>query len=196
MDIFRDDEDRNTLLEIFQSLSAKNQVNVHAWCLMTNHIHLVVTPETDVGLGSLFRDANATYARYFNRKYDGFGALWQSRFYSCVMDNSHLFRALRYVLMNPVEAGLVKRSVDYPWSSAAFQFGCRNQDPLVRKPLDKKALETLKNISSLNWEIEKRQQEACIQSGLPYGNDAFIDELEKETGKILRRGKPGPKPPK
>jgi len=194
MDVFCDDEDRRTFLEILEHLAPKNQITVHAWCLMSNHIHLIVTPATQEGMGRLFRDVNGRYARYFNRKTGGSGALWQSRFYSCVMDDTHVFRAIRYVLMNPVEAGLVRKSVEYPWSSAGFQFALREKDPLVKQPLDRKSLEALQSLSRLNWEKEKKQQETCIQSGLPYGDDAFINRLEKETGRKLRYQKPGPKP--
>ena len=95
------------------------EVSVHAWCLMPNHVHLVVTPHEVEALAFLFRRVHGRYAQYFNAKHHRTGHLWQNRFYSCILAGSHVRKALRYVERNPVRAEIAERPADYRWSSAA-----------------------------------------------------------------------------
>jgi putative transposase len=81
---------------------------------MTNHTHLIAVPETGSAMSNTMRDIHGAYASMFNRKYRITGHLWQTRFYSCVLDHEHLAHAVRYVERNPVRAGMVLRAEDYP----------------------------------------------------------------------------------
>ena len=92
---------------------------IYAYCLMPNHIHLVAVPAATTSLACSLRDSHTAYSSYINRSQADSGHLWQGRFFSCVLDEAHLWAAVRYVERNPVRAGLVKRAADYPWSSAA-----------------------------------------------------------------------------
>jgi putative transposase len=98
-----------------------------AYCLMPNHVHLVVVPERMDSLGVVFRRVHGRYAQYLNVRRGRSGHLWQNRFFSCALDGNHLSVALRYVERNPVRAGLVAEAESYTWSSArAHLTGKRN----------------------------------------------------------------------
>jgi len=97
---------------------------------MTTHIHMVAVPESETSLALVLRDTMVFNAVYFNRKYGFTGHLWQARFYSCVLGESHFWRAVRYVERNPVRAKMVLRGEDYRWSSAAAHC-LRQEDPML-----------------------------------------------------------------
>ena len=84
---------------------------------MTNHIHVIAVPQRADSLANAFRHAHSIYALRFNRKYRFSGHLWQDRFYSCALDERHMWATIRYVELNPVRAGLTSKASDYPWSS-------------------------------------------------------------------------------
>lgn len=91
---------------------------LHAYCLMTNHVHLLVTPVTPVGCGFLMKHVNQLHSQYINRTYRRTGGLWEGRFRSClVQSESYLLTCYRYIELNPVRAGLVQHPGDYAWSS-------------------------------------------------------------------------------
>ena len=117
-DVFLDAEDRHLYLELLREYSTRHRLRVWDYNLMTNHTHLIVVPKTESALSDALRDTHGTYASMFNRKYGFTGHLWQARFYSCVLDDEHLWHAVRYVERNPVRAGMVARAEDYPWSGA------------------------------------------------------------------------------
>jgi len=116
--VFEDDIDKETYMNWFQEYAQKYKVKLYAWCLMTNHVHFVVEPSTENGLAELFKNTQMRYSHYFNRKHKVFGHLWQGRFFSCSLDDDHLYEALRYVELNPLRAGMVQTVYDYAWSSA------------------------------------------------------------------------------
>lgn len=100
--------------------------DIWAYCLMTNHIHLVCVPNGDASLARAMRDVHTAYAFHFNRRYRQTGHLWQGRFFSCPMDEPHLWAAGHYVERNPVRAGLVFKAEGYPRSSAACHCGLKD----------------------------------------------------------------------
>jgi putative transposase len=123
--IFYDSEDRDSYTEVIGRNCEKFGVGILAWCWMTNHVHLVAVPEHANSLALALRRAHSIYARRFNAKYHFSGYLWQNRYYSCPLDESHTFAAIRYVEQNPVRANMVVLAEDYPWSSArAHSRGC------------------------------------------------------------------------
>ena len=135
------------------------------------------------------RDAHGLYATYFNRKYDLVGHLWQRRFYSCVLDEVHLWAAIRYVECNPVRARLVKRAASYPWSSAPAHCG----DSVLSKLVPPKEL--LMDWSSWLAQDEGKEELRSIRKktkvGKPLGSEAFVKELELRLRRSLRPGKGG-----
>ena len=117
-DVFRDDADRFHYIRLLHEHATAHDVWLWTYTLMTNHIHLIVVPQSATALSEAFRNAHSIYGRWFNKKYGLSGHLWQGRFYSCVLSESHLWAAVRYVERNPVRAGIVDRAEDYRWSSA------------------------------------------------------------------------------
>ena len=96
---------------------------VWAWCLMPNHVHIIVVPEDETGLRRLFGPLHRQYTWQVNQREDWRGCLWQGRYGSVAMDEAHLHVCLRYVELNPVRAGLVERPEAWPWSSARAHLG-------------------------------------------------------------------------
>lgn len=112
--IFFDDKDRRRYLKWLKEYTNRHRLEVWAYCLMNNHIHLIVVPEREESLGNALRDTHMRYAQYINRRYRRSGHLWQGRFFSCALDSAHLLAAVRYVERNPVRAGFVMRSEEWP----------------------------------------------------------------------------------
>lgn len=105
-------------LQKLQEASAKFDVDVHAFVLMTNHAHLLATPRCKHGASKMMQSLGRQYVRYFNITYERTGTLWEGRFKSCLIDSSRYFLAVStYIELNPVRAGMVKNIGDYPWSS-------------------------------------------------------------------------------
>ena len=111
--------DRVAYLRLLKENSERAGLRILAYCLMPNHIHLIAVPGEEESLGVALRRAHGRYAQYFNARKLRSGHLWQNRFYSCPMDEQHLWTAIRYVEMNPVRAALVGEAGEYEWSSAA-----------------------------------------------------------------------------
>ena len=116
--------DYRLYLTILEEQADAHECEVHAYVLMTNHIHLLVTPKSSNGVSSMMRFLNQQYVRYYNRRYDRTGSLWEGRFKSCITQtDSYLLACYRYIEMNPVRAGMVDHPAKYPWSSYAYNAG-------------------------------------------------------------------------
>jgi putative transposase len=102
----------------FVSAARAHGVRIHAYVWMTNHIHLLATPDTAESLGKTFQSAGRRYVQHFNRVYGRSGTLWEGRYRATVVDSAHyLFTVMRYIELNPLRAGMVTQPEDYPWSS-------------------------------------------------------------------------------
>lgn len=124
--IFLEEEDFENYCYWINEYASKYNIDIRAYCLMKNHVHLVVVPKDTEGMALFFRTVHMRYAQYFNWKRKGVGHIWQSRYFSCPMDNEHSFWAIRYVEQNPVRAGMVESAWDYTWSSAKWHVGENN----------------------------------------------------------------------
>jgi putative transposase len=190
-DVFLEDEDRRIYLFLLRKYAKRSAVDIWSYALLTNHTHLVAVPEKKESLAMALKDTHGLYAMYFNRKYGFAGHLWQSRFFSCVLDDAHARAAVRYVERNPVRAGLVARAEDYPWSSAAARCG-RRRDPLLAEVLPLK--NTIPNWAA--WLAKGTPQEELdrirqlTRIGLPFGSEQFVEQLEAQLGRSLRPRKP------
>ena len=131
-DVFFTDDDRSFYLRLMREQTEKFEVTILSYCLMTNHVHPLAVPASAAGLARAIGGAHRRYTLHINRRMDATGYLFQGRFASCALDLSHLGAAARYVMLNPVRAGLVERAVDYRWSSAAFHAGDKASDVLVQ----------------------------------------------------------------
>ena len=168
------------------------EVQIWAYCLMPNHIHLIATPDSEDGLRRAIGEAHRRYTRYINFQKDWKGHLWQGRFASFPMDEKYLIAAARYIELNPVRAGIVKNAADYKWSSCnAHVLG--EDDVLVKvRPL----LEIIPNWQELlSTDLSDGDHKAICRherTGRPLGDEKFIDRLERLTSRMLRKKKPGP----
>jgi putative transposase len=130
MPIFDDDGDRIAYLGFMAEELKRFSVEVLAWCLMTNHTHLIVVPSDARLLARAIGEAHRRYTRMKNFSAGVRGYLFQGRFGSCVLDERHLLAAARYVELNPVNAGIVKDAEQYPWSSARYHLGGQPSWPI------------------------------------------------------------------
>ncbi|KRA62060.1 transposase [Caulobacter sp. Root656] len=124
-----------TYLRIAAGAFTEARVQVWAYCLMPNHVHLIATPETEAGLAQAVSATHVRYARHINRRESWTGCLWQGRFASAPMDEAHLSLCARYVGLNPVRAGLTRRAVDWPWSSVRAHLSGEVDPLLTPEPL-------------------------------------------------------------
>ncbi|MEA3010821.1 MAG: REP-associated tyrosine transposase [Sphingomonadales bacterium] len=121
--VFFCDGDHALYLDLLRHFCRKSGTAVWAWCLMPNHVHLILVPAHEDGLRATLAPAHTRYAVEINRRQGRCGHLWQSRFASVAMDEAHLHACLRYVELNPVRARLVDRPEAWPWSSARTHLG-------------------------------------------------------------------------
>ncbi|MGK2906657.1 MAG: REP-associated tyrosine transposase [Desulfuromonadales bacterium] len=129
--VFFDDADRFAYLEALNHYTRKCNVAIWAYCLMPNHVHLLVVPHTPDGLARGIGLTNQRYTRYVNRRYFRSGRIWQNRFHSCIVDTDrHLWAVACYIENNPVKAGLAETALDYRWSSVHHHLGGKD-DPLL-----------------------------------------------------------------
>ena len=196
--------DRQRYLELLGEYAAKHGLAVQAYCLMTNHVHLVAVPQREASLAGALKPLHMRYAQHVNRTQGLSGRLWQGRFFSCPLDQEHLWAAVRYVECNPVRAGLVERAEDYRWSSAGAHCGLRG-DGVLSDPCEMTsslAPEKWRQWLGEPWENEEEmvaRLRQCTRTGRPAGGASFIDRLEQLVGRLLRAKKVGrptkPKPP-
>lgn len=110
--------DYRNYLDILGKAAMRYQAQIHAYVLMTNHVHLLITPEQDFSASRMMQYLGRSYVSLFNRIHERTGTLWEGRFRSCVIESeTYLFACYRYIELNPVRAGLVKAPEQYIWSS-------------------------------------------------------------------------------
>jgi putative transposase len=193
-DIFFTDQDRLRYLAILKKQCERTGLIVHGYCLMGNHVHLIVTPPNEHALGDTIGQAHRQWALYLNYKKRSSGHIWHNRYYSCPMDEGHFLQCLLYVDRNPIRAGLVSRPEEWLWSSARMHMGKIDQSSLVDieqwKKLDAKInwLELVRNTEDqVSIEAIRRN----TQTGTPLGSEMFLEKIEASLGYSVRRKKPG-----
>lgn len=120
---FFGDDDCRLYLKLLRRWAGDAGTAIWAWCLMPNHVHIILVPEDEAGLRRLFGPVHRQYTWRINQREDWRGCLWQGRYGSVAMDEAHLHVCLRYVELNPVRARLVERPEQWPWSSARSHLG-------------------------------------------------------------------------
>lgn len=187
-DVFFDDEDRDFYLQTLQEYAKKFAVEVWAYCLMTNHIHLILKPSTEKGLQQVLKPLHMRYAQYINKKMGWKGHLWQGRYFSSALDEAYTYSAVRYIEQNPVRAGMVKDPSEYLWSSARAHLGLDPDGLLSPMPGG------YAPSSAKEWQVYLNQnttQESIdiiirnIEKGLPCGNKEFIEKMEQQSKRDL-----------
>lgn len=167
---------------------------LHAYCLMGNHVHLLLTPDSETQCAVMMHRVSQRYASYFNRRYGRTGTLWEGRFRSCVVESSrYVLECCRYIELNPVRAGLATDPSAYPWSSYAVSTGAR-VDPLITAHPEVAAI----GASAYLRLVAEGMRPALVNSirdaingGYPLGGDAFVARLGAAAGRKLTRGRAG-----
>ncbi|HLK61868.1 MAG TPA: transposase [Bryobacteraceae bacterium] len=195
--VFFDNSDRQLYLELLRDHAARHSVRITGYCLMNNHVHLLAVPEREDGLARALGRAHNDYARWINLRQRTTGHLWQNRFFSCPLDESHSWEALRYVELNPVRAGLAKSATEWRWSSARTHAGGTDRASLLDLSAwaDRWAPGTWEDALAIGISdaaLLARIREAT-RTGRPVGSAAYVEHLEAATGRPLRPGHPGPR---
>src|ERR1700691_1360548 len=194
--ILDSDTDRRVYLDLLKQSLALHGVAMMGYCLMSNHVHLVLVPGRAESLGLALKHAHGRYASYWNAIHHSSGHVWQGRYYSCPLDEPHVWEALRYTELNPLRAGLVPKAESWPWSSAGSHCGTEPADASL-------ALEMWRSRwTSSDWrnylaagELESRL--AVIRqrthTGRPLGDAEFTHSMEKIAQRRLAPQKRGPR---
>lgn len=201
--IFVEAEDYEHYLSDLRDLKDAFGVKVYAYCLMTNHVHLLLTPdESATGLSQLMKTLAARMTRYRNRLEGRSGTLWESRFKSSVVQSdSYLLACSRYIELNPVRAKMVRHVAEYPWSSYPQRVGLEpswlDSDPCFDALGDSESLRCERYRIFLDQTAGDEESDlirGALQRGQLTGNSRFVDEVERVAGvRVERRGQGRPK---
>ena len=163
--------------------SKEHGLKLYAWCFMDNHVHFVVEPSLETALAKVFNAVHMRYSEYFNKKKGVRGRLCQGRFFSCPLDKSHLYEAIRYVELNPIRARISSDFKDYSWCSAYSRLRGDKTIPL----------NSIKRYLEIDdWEayLKEAANEEIIavfksntKTGRPSGDKRFVKRIEKMTGR-------------
>jgi putative transposase len=194
-DVFFSPEQRQQYLDWLLNYSSIYHFDIIAYCLMTNHIHLVGIPRKQESMSRTIQTVHMRHSQVVNREMGWYGHLWHSRYFSSPLDHPYLFNAVRYIEQNPVRAGLVNRAEDYPWSSASFHCGLQNENVGLFMGDELGSMfedwgEVLAESSDVKTDeiIRKR-----TMSGIPCGDSKFVKMISRKTGRIIverKRGRP------
>src|SRR5258708_3661905 len=180
--ILTSDAERLVYLYLLRNYSVQYQLSVIGYCLMSNHVHLIVVPRKTDALALALKHTHGRYATYWNVRHASSGHAWQGRFYSCPLDHSHLWAALRYVERNPVRAGLVAQAETYAWSSAVAHCGTASPDAILDMSFWQQRwshAEWREYLVAQDAETDDATIRKCTHTGRPLGTPEFIKALEK-----------------
>ncbi len=202
-DCFFAEADHAAYLHWLERAARTYQVAIHAYVLMANHVHLLVTPGSEGGVSRMMQYLGRHYVQYINKTYRRSGTLWERRFHASVVETeAYLLTLHRYIELNPVRAGMVKAPEQYKWSSAREHLApvgsslivdhdvyvrlgatpsvrARAYGALIGEPLEEGALSQIRT--------------AARQGGV-LGSDQFKDQIETQLGRRVRLGRPGRRP--
>lgn len=180
--------------DLLSEAARRAGTRVWSYCLMPNHVHLIVVPADEDGLRRTFADAHRRYTAFINARHRWTGHLWQGRYGAVAMDEGHLGAAARYVALNPVRARLVDRAGDWPWSSARAHLAGVDDGLVEVAPL----LERLGEFGTFLGGEEDQQATRALRisetTGRPVGTPEWVSAIELESGRSLAPRKRGPKP--
>lgn len=187
--MFFTDEDYKLFLTWLKEYCHKHEVDILAYCLMTNHMHLVAVPAKGEGLERVLRPLHMKYAQRINREKGWKGHLWQGRYFSSPLDDEYLWVAIRYIESNPVRARMVRKAEDYRWSSAAGHCKLIEDEVLTRRSEWWERFEEIGDWRKWLAEGEDRDKVEIIRrntyKGLPSGSEKFVKIFERIAGRVL-----------
>ncbi len=191
--VFFEDGDYRHYIDLLSKAARKAGTKVWAYCLMPDHVHLILVPNHEDGLRATLGDTHRRYTRFINGRHEWTGHLWQGRFGSVAMDNGHLAHGVRYVSLNPVRARLVKRARDWKWSSVRAHLAAKDDRLVTVKPVLKRFPDFAALLKSGEDEEISRNIRKAETIGRPMGSPKWLDNLETRLGRPVRPGKRGPK---
>jgi len=190
INIFNNSNDKKSYIEILSQLSVEENLEIHAYCLMDNHVHLLAIPKKEDSLRKVIGETHRLYTRMINFRKNVRGHLFQERFFSCPLDESHYVATARYIERNPVRAKMCDKAWDYEFSSARYRVGKTSKDPiLIKKDWHFSHEEWREFLREESNEIELIRK--STKTGRPLGDKKFIDNLERLSGRILNLKKAG-----
>jgi REP-associated tyrosine transposase len=194
--ILESDGERKVYLDLLQQGIERHGVELIGYCLMSNHVHLVMVPQRPDALARSLKEAHGRFASYWNAANHSSGHVWQGRYYSCPLDEPHLWEALRYTELNPVRAGLVASAQDWPWSSASAHSGTQSAGPWLSMDAWSRRWSIdgwCAYLQATEHESSRRAIRDSTFSGRPLGSAEFTGAQERQEHRPLTRQKPGPK---
>jgi putative transposase len=199
-DIFRAPEDHQFLYDLLLEHSQSQKVEVHAYVFMTNHIHLLVTPQEEGGLPKMMQSVGRRYVQYFNRKYGRTGTLWEGRYRSTLIQaDRYLLACMVYIDLNPVRAHLVTEPLDYTWSSHSQYVGPRTDRLITPHPTywslgNTPFAREAAYAELVRTGISRDQQTALVEATLKswaLGDAHFLSDLKSHTPRRLVKAQAG-----
>jgi len=191
--VFFDSKDREQYLSLLKRYADKWGSPILAYCLMSNHVHLLTRPKEEESLYKMMQGVTLCYTQYINRKYKRTGRLWESRYHSCIVDKEqYMWAVARYIEQNPTRARIVKKGEDFPYSSArAHVQGIRDEvlgEELFEGGLRKDYREFIREDIQ---EEEKNRIRYSTRTGRPFGSETFVKKMEKKLDRIFILRPPG-----
>ena len=197
---FFEEADYLACLHWLKSAAEHADVAVHAYALMTNHVHLLVTPGREGAIGALMQYLGRHYVHYINKKYRRSGTLWERRYRACLIETeTYLMQVYRYIDLNPVRAGLVAQAPDYRWSSARMNLGLQRADQVTAHaqylalghdaPGRGDAYRALLDEGSPAEELDATSQ--ALNTGQALGARRFIEQIEAQQQRRIHHQAPG-----
>jgi putative transposase len=192
--VFFEDSDYSYYLDLLKEWCGQEGIEVWAYCLMTNHVHLIVTPNKQSNLSRAIGEMHRRYTRMINFRNRWKGYLWQGRFASFPMDENWLLKAAAYVELNPVKAGIVSKAWDYQWSSVHAHLSGKDSDGII---VPDRLLAMTGDWRTYLQDAQYGVSDSLEQherTGRPLGSESFIEKAERLLERELKKKKPGPKP--
>lgn len=202
--VFVDAADRVFFLDQLEQTSRQYGVAVHAYTLMENHFHLLLTPQTDDALPRMMQALGRSYVRYFNNRHGHSGTLWEGR-YRCTVVQAQVYAlaCMAYLDLNPVRAGAVQRGSDYAWSSHGHYVGLRSERLLIplsaywalgNTPFAREAAYAELVAKGNSAEMDVALGQSAVR-GWALGDVNFLQEIQRKTPRRVTVARPG-RPPK
>jgi putative transposase len=192
--VFLSDADYELYRDLLAAQCRKHGVAVWSYCLMPNHVHHILVPDGERGLGLALGETHRRYSAVVNARLRVTGHLFQSRFGSVVLDEDHLLAAARYVALNPVRARLVQRAQDWRWSSARAHLSGRDDGLVSVAPILERCGGRFGDLIDQPVAAERMAALRAAETiGRPLGSLPFLDGLAARTGRDPRPGRRGPK---
>ena len=198
--IFMDSADFQRMLALLQNHAKERDVQVHSYVLMSNHLHLLLTPLQNDSLPKMMQAVGRTYVLYFNKRHGRSGTLWEGRYRSALIQTERYFLAcMAYIDLNPVRAGMVAQAADYPWSSHGHYIGRQNEAWLTPHPMYWEMGNTpfareAAYAAMIQAGVNQEQQQALTSSALSgwaLGEKSFVQGLQKQTSRRVNPAKAG-----